>query len=102
MRPQETFKDRVLIEVRKIPKGRVASYGQIALFAGKPTGAREVGWILNRWGDDGITPWWRIINSKGYISIKNNEISALEQKELLQEDGVPVKEDFSVSKDRFI
>ncbi len=99
---QKSFKDRVLEEVRKIPKGRVASYGQIALFAGKPRGAREVGWILNRWGDEGGTPWWRVINSKGYISIKHNEISALEQKRLLEEDGVDVEEDFSVAKSWFL
>ena len=102
MEAQTSFKDGVLEEVRKIPKGSVASYGQIAFFAGKPRGAREVGWILNRRGDDGITPWWRIINTKGYISIKHDEISALEQKRLLEEDGVEVGEDFSVSKSRFV
>ena len=102
MEAQTSFKNRVLEEVRKIPKGSVASYGQIALFAGKPRGAREVAGILNRWGDEKGTPWWRIINAKGYISIKHNEISALEQKRLLQEDGVEVDEDFSVSKSRFI
>ncbi|KKS58848.1 MAG: Protein containing Methylated-DNA-[protein]-cysteine S-methyltransferase [candidate division WWE3 bacterium GW2011_GWB1_42_41] len=102
MEAQTSFKDRVLEEVRKIPKGSVASYGQIALFAGKPRGAREVGWILNRWGDDGITPWWRIINAKGYISIKHNEISALEQKRLLENDGIEVGKNFSVSKSYFI
>lgn len=102
MEAQTSFKDRVLKEVRKIPKGRVASYGQIALFAGKPRGAREVGWILNRWGDEGNTPWWRIINTKGYISIKHNEISALEQKRLLEEDGIKVGEDFSVPKAYFV
>ena len=99
---QKSFKDRVLEEVRKIPKGRVASYGQIALFAGKPRGAREVGWVLNRWGEEDNTPWWRVINSKGYISIKHNEISALEQKRLLEEDGVDVEEDFSVAKSWFL
>ncbi|KKT26852.1 MAG: methylated-DNA-protein-cysteine methyltransferase [candidate division WWE3 bacterium GW2011_GWA1_43_94] len=78
------------------------SYGQIALFAGKPRGAREVGWVLNRWGDEKDTPWWRIINAKGYISIKHNEIPALEQKRLLEEDGVEVGEDFSVSKAYFV
>ncbi|AHB40639.1 TPA: DNA methyltransferase [candidate division WWE3 bacterium] len=102
MEAQTSFKDKVLEEVRRIPKGRVASYGQIALFAGKPRGAREVGWVLNRWGDEKDTPWWRIINAKGYISIKHNEIPALEQKRLLEEDGVEVGEDFSVSKAYFV
>ncbi len=99
---QKSFKDKVLEEVRKIPKGRVASYGQIALFAGKPRGAREVGWVLNRWGDNDKTPWWRVINAKGYISIKHREIPALEQKRLLELEGVGVGSDFSVSKIFFI
>lgn len=99
---QKSFKDKVLEEVRKIPKGRVASYGQIALFAGKPRGAREVGWVLNRWGDDGKTPWWRVINVKGYISIKNTEIPAIEQRRLLSKDGVEVDRDFYVNRKYFI
>lgn len=90
------FKENVLCEVRKIPKGFVASYGRIALLAGNPRGAREVGWILSRNGNDGITPWWRVINSKGYISIKNPEIAASEQKQLLEIEEVGVSEDFSL------
>ncbi|GIW69318.1 MAG: hypothetical protein KatS3mg101_0065 [Patescibacteria group bacterium] len=99
---QKSFKERVLEEVRRIPKGRVASYGQIALFAGKPRSAREVGWILNRWGDDGKTPWWRIINAKGYISIKNPKISAQEQKILLEKEGIEVNKNFGVDPKKFI
>ncbi len=96
----ESFKDRVLKEVKKVPYGKVTSYGRIALLVGQPRMARQVGWILNRFGNDGKTPWWRVINGKGYISIKNSEISAVEQKKLLEDEGIEVREDFSVDLDK--
>ncbi|MFA6511894.1 MAG: MGMT family protein [Patescibacteria group bacterium] len=79
---------------RKIPRGRVASYGQIAALAGMPRGARLVGWALHA-VDDTILhtmPWWRVINAKGYISTTCPEHNANEQKILLEKDGVEVTE----------
>ncbi len=84
------FKDNVIKAVRGIPKGKVASYGQIATLVGIPRAAIQVGWVLHVCGDDGITPWWRVINSKGYISTKCSEHTPNTQKELLKKDGVMV------------
>jgi len=70
------FKDKVIQIVRKIPKGKVASYGQVALMAGIPRAALQVGWVLHLSGDDGITPRWRVINNAGRISTKCIEHNA--------------------------
>ena len=84
------FKDNVIKAVRNIPKGKVASYGQIATIVGIPRAAIQVGWVLHMCGDDGVTPWWRVINSKGYISTKCHEHTPNTQKGLLEKDGVLV------------
>ncbi len=91
----EKFSDLVLQIVKTIPKGKVASYGQVALMVGEPQAARQVGWVLNQKSDE-QTPWWRVINNSGRISIKHPEISALEQKAMLEKEGVKVGKNFEV------
>jgi len=91
------FKTRVLEIIRMIPKGKVASYSQIAAYAGLPRAAREVGWILN--GIEGAedVPWWRVVNMKGYLSIRGNQTADKElQKKLLESEGIEVGEDFTL------
>ena len=89
------FKKRVLNFVNKIPKGKVVSYGQVAAVAGSPRAARQVGGILR--SSEAKVPWWRVVNSKGIISIKSNwtATKAL-QRALLLKDGVKVSQDFSL------
>jgi methylated-DNA-protein-cysteine methyltransferase related protein len=96
----DSFPDTVLAIVKSVPKGRVVSYGQVALMAGRPRAAREVGWILNQRSDD-KTPWWRVINNSGRISIKHPEYSALLQKELLEKEGVKVSDDFEIDIEKY-
>lgn len=90
------FKKYVFGVVRKIPYGSVASYGQVALYAGVPRGARQVGWILNQ--SKGIDlPWWRVINNSGRITIKGNLYNdATLQRKLLLGEGVAVDEEFNL------
>jgi methylated-DNA-protein-cysteine methyltransferase related protein len=95
------FKDKVLAAVMSVPPGCVASYGQIALMAGDPRAARQVGWILNKNGDKDNIPWWRIINNSGRISIKNPEYSAQMQRDLLRKEGVKVSEDFQIDIEKY-
>jgi len=90
------FKERIYKIVSTIPRGNVVSYGQVALMAGIPRAARQVGWMLSLLKDSQNTPWWRVINNKGYISIKNNEYSAIEQKNLLELDGIIVNNNFEI------
>lgn len=90
------FKDRVIETVRSIPKGKVASYGQIAAIVGVPRAAIQVGWVLHKAGDDGVTPWWRVINRHGFISTKCEEHNKNVQRELLERDGVVVDRNLKV------
>ncbi len=89
------FSQEVLKAVKSVPQGKVVSYGQIALMTGNPRAARQVGWVLNKLGDN-KTPWWRVINNSGRISIKHSEFTALEQKELLESEGVEVSKNFEI------
>lgn len=56
--------------VRKVPRGRVATYGQIAKLCGMPRHARHVGYALSAIPADMKLPWQRIINSQGRISLR--------------------------------
>jgi len=74
--------------VRRIPRGKVSSYGRIAALAGLSGQARLVGYALHalrtdRAGDD--VPWWRVINAAGYIS---NAYESELQRALLEAEGV--------------
>lgn len=98
-----TFKQRVIKIVKLIPKGSVASYGQVALYLGLPRSARQVGWVLNQNKDEDV-PWWRIVNNEGRISIKGSIYDANDQKEKLQLEGIVVANDltFDINKYRFV
>lgn len=94
------FSDTVLAVVKSIPRGKVASYGQVALIAGKPRAAREVGWILNQKSNE-ETPWWRVINNSGRISIKHSEFDALMQKQLLENESIKVSDKFEIDIEKY-
>jgi methylated-DNA-protein-cysteine methyltransferase-like protein len=63
-----TFFSRVYILVRKIPRGRVVTYGQIARALGAPGAARTVGWAMRV--SPAHVPWHRVINARGEISLR--------------------------------
>jgi methylated-DNA-protein-cysteine methyltransferase-like protein len=89
------FKKAVYKVVRLIPSGKVVSYGQVALYVGVPRGARQVGWILNKSKESDMIPWWRVVNNKGRISIKGFRCSAEEQRQLLVQEGLKIRKDFT-------
>lgn len=96
------FKDRVIEIVRAIPYGKVVSYGQVALYAGIPRAARQVGWILNQTEGKISLPWWRVINKKGLITIKGAVFSDRElQRKLLKAEGIEVSDDFLVDMNKY-
>ena len=90
------FHKRVFKAVSKIPRGNVTSYGFIATYIDKPRSARAVGWALRTLPYETNVPWWRVINSHGYISIKNPSFSKELQKYLLEKEGIPVSNKFMV------
>ena len=56
--------------VKKIPHGRVATYGQIAALAGTPRAARQVGYALRATPDNVKIPWHRVVNAEGRVSMR--------------------------------
>lgn len=76
--------------VRRIPSGRVASYGQVAAEAGLPGRARQVGYAMAAIPDGSDVPWHRVVNARGEISRRSGG-SAFEriQRVLLEAEGVP-------------
>lgn len=89
------FFKRVYAITRKIPRGRVATYGQIAALCGSHRAARQVGWALHAL--DGIrnhggVPWQRVINRHGMISTTCLDHPPDEQAMLLRAEGIEVIE----------
>jgi methylated-DNA-protein-cysteine methyltransferase-like protein len=76
--------------VRRIPKGRVATYGQVAALAGAPRASQVVGWALRRHVTGTKLPWQRVINKSGMISIENMDAPKEMQVALLRAEGVEV------------
>jgi methylated-DNA-protein-cysteine methyltransferase-like protein len=84
---------RIYAVVRRVPRGRVATYGQVAALAGLPRHARLVGYALNVLPPDSGVPWHRIVNAKGRISLRSDALDheAL-QEHLLRREGVRLVE----------
>jgi len=80
------FRAAVLELVRRIPRGRVATYGQLAALLRCPRSARQVGQAL-RGADDGV-PWHRVVNAQGSISRRSRTASMMTQRIRLEQEGV--------------
>lgn len=74
--------------VRQIPRGRVATYGQIATLAGIPRHARQVGYALHALGRMSRVPWHRVINRQGRISARSMPGPEILQRTRLEKEGV--------------
>lgn len=84
------FYRRIGIVCDRIPPGKVATYGQIALLCGKPKNARQVGYGLRRGLAGGHVPAFRVISSSGRLSGAAHFETWDMQKILLQQEGVEV------------
>lgn len=81
--------DRVYAVVRRIPSGKVATYGQIAALAGLPRRARFVGYALHALPNGSVVPWHRVVNAAGKLSLGALSPSgAIEQRIRLEREGV--------------
>lgn len=74
--------------VRRIPHGRVATYGQVAGLAGRPGHARQVGYALAALGPGSRVPWQRVVNAAGRCSARAAPGGELTQRLLLEDEGV--------------
>lgn len=79
---------RIYAVVRRIPRGRVATYGQIAALAGMPRHARQVGYALAHAPDNVELPWQRVVNGQGRVSLRSRPGSDDFQQVLLEAEGV--------------
>lgn len=95
-----SFTDRAKAAIKAIPRGRVATYGQIAAIAGSPRAARQVVWILNSSSEKDNLPWHRVINGHGRIGLKPGHGYEL-QRQLLADEGVVFNLDDSVDMELF-
>ena len=73
--------------IRRIPRGRVATYGQVARLAGLPGHARQVGYALHALRASTTVPWQRVINAAGRISLRPMT-GGISQRMLLEKEGI--------------
>jgi methylated-DNA-protein-cysteine methyltransferase related protein len=79
---------RVWAVVRRIPRGRVATYGQVAALAGLGGQARQVGYALHALPGEGFAPWHRVVNARGAISLPPGGGADVTQRLRLEREGV--------------
>ncbi len=86
------FSKKVIEIIQKIPAGKVATYGQIAILAGNNKAARQISRILHSSSEKYDLPWHRVINSQGRISMKPCEGFEM-QKAMLVSEGIQIISD---------
>lgn len=99
MDKQEIFVRRVYDIVAEIPKGKVITYGIVALMVGIPRAAREVGWIAHN-GPSNL-PWQRVVNRFGGLA-KGYPGGQAGHKMDLEKDGIVVRPDMTVDLEKFL
>jgi methylated-DNA-protein-cysteine methyltransferase-like protein len=93
---------RAVIEIiKRIPEGRVCTYGRIGLMAGQPNGARQVARIIHSMSRKHDLPWHRIVNAKGFISLPRAR-GYDRQKTLLQGEGVQFDENDWIDLNKYL
>jgi methylated-DNA-protein-cysteine methyltransferase related protein len=102
--PTEAMYPRFYAVVKKIPRGVVATYGQIAALAGMPRHARHVGYALSAMPANMKLPWHRVINSQGRISLRLRHWDSGSdnlQRILLEDEGVTFDSTGKISLKKF-
>jgi methylated-DNA-protein-cysteine methyltransferase-like protein len=101
MPPRSDAYRRIYAVVSRIPRGRVATYGQVAVLAGLPNRARQVGYALHALPAASRVPWHRVVNAQGRISLRSSGLGHDElQAQMLAREGVKFA-DGSISLVRF-
>lgn len=96
MRPAS--RDHVFALTRRIPRGRVSTFGDLAHLSGNPRAARQVGWALSLIPEGLDVPWWRVVKSEGLLPFHNHrELQA----DLLRQEGIQVDTEGRLDLERY-
>ena len=91
------FAAQVYRVVERCPRGKIVSYGGVAAMLGQPRAARAVGKALNALPEDTRVPWWRVVNSRGEVSIRGVEHGQILQRTLLEREGIKFERNGRIS-----
>ncbi len=97
--PTDSFRQRVFQIIAAIPAGSITTYGEVALLAGSPRAARQVGGILSRLPEGTALPWHRVLNRHGGISLPGEGFRR--QKAALEAEGIEINNQGTVSLERY-
>ncbi len=97
-----SFYDVVYEQVKRIPKGKVATYGQIAFLCGSPKASRAVGYALHFNPNQQEIPCFRVVNRFGMLAKAFAFGGIEEHKRRLEADGIIVFDNFSVDLNRYL
>jgi methylated-DNA-protein-cysteine methyltransferase related protein len=100
--PGSELYPRIYDAVCRIPRGRVATYGQIALLAGNPRAARAVGWALHRNPMPGVIPCHRVVNREGRCAPAFAFGGEAVQRQMLEREGVAFNGDGHVDLEKYL
>lgn len=93
--------ERIYAVVCDIPRGKVATYGQVAQLAGLGRAARQAGYALHALGEETGVPWHRVVNARGETSLRSSGNGDRIQRRLLEAEGVRFDARDRIPMDRF-
>ncbi len=93
--------ERIYAVVRRIPRGRVATYGQVAELAGLGGHARQVGYALHALDPQSRVPWQRVVNARGEVSPRSFSGTERVQRAMLESEGVDFGANGRIDLDRY-
>lgn len=95
------FTSKVIKLIKSIPRGKMATYGQIACLTGFYPSVRRVVWILHSCSKKERLPWHRVVNRRGSISLKSGA-GYEKQKEILEREGIVFDERDRIDLKRYL
>ena len=97
----ETYR-RIWAVVKRIPRGKVATYGQLAALAGFPRQPRLAGYAMHHAPDSAQIPWHRVVNARGEVSMRSGGyVGVAMQRALLEAEGIHFGEDGRIDLARY-
>lgn len=93
MTKNESLYEKVYDVVRKIPEGKVTSYGAIATFLGRKGSARMIGYAMNHSHGKEDVPAHRVVNRKGLLTGKHHFSPPSLMQQLLENEGIEIEDD---------